>query len=379
MIKKLSPLMIVFIFAIFLYSDFFGSVNAKTINTGFVSNGDVVKTLYSDDVYIIKIINDKKLKRLILNPEIFNSYGHLKWENIKTIDNLDEFDESDLVREVYADGSLVNGKIYKLYPYQDSGMKVLFENIYDEDGVYNINHIEASDLFYRTILNIERMEKSLVKPLYSNNKVFLMNDNMDFSVYACDNLYNSNAIIKHIIENLNIEISVCVLDSYANNILYNMDNFRGLYDFKYNFIVVNEDIKFNHQNRALFHEFIHAVQDNYLESIYNYHWNQSMDWSDTAMGDEFINIVEFEKVGSDWILPRDSIFVNMYNYNPTELFAETGALWLAVEYKEINPVLSQNIIDSFSEDLGEEKVALLIDGIYNNEELLEYLIYFFEG
>ena len=41
-------------------------------------DGDVAREADEFDVYIIKIVGDKKFKRLILNPDVFNMYGHLK-------------------------------------------------------------------------------------------------------------------------------------------------------------------------------------------------------------------------------------------------------------------------------------------------------------
>ena len=69
-------------------------------------DGDIVRVPNTYDVYILKMINGKQFKRLILNPQIFDSYGHLRWENIKDItqQTLNSFTTSNLVREVYADG-----------------------------------------------------------------------------------------------------------------------------------------------------------------------------------------------------------------------------------------------------------------------------------
>ncbi|MDD3190954.1 MAG: DUF2341 domain-containing protein, partial [Candidatus Pacebacteria bacterium] len=44
-----------------------------------ICDGDIVKTADSLDVYVIKIIGDRKYKRIILSPNVFQSYGHLKW------------------------------------------------------------------------------------------------------------------------------------------------------------------------------------------------------------------------------------------------------------------------------------------------------------
>lgn len=124
--------------------------DAQTI----INDGDLIKTSDSSDVYIVK----EKYKRLILNPEIFNQYGHLKWENIKTVSQakMDEYIISDLVRAVGDD------KVYKLYPSGDTGEKRWIKTAndfsgfgYKTDAIYEINSFEKNfyinglDLIYQ--------------------------------------------------------------------------------------------------------------------------------------------------------------------------------------------------------------------------------------
>jgi len=105
------------------------------------TEGDI--TYYPYDVFIVKIVGTKTFKRLILNPEVFESYGHLEWANIQTIsvDTVDGYTTSDLVRE------LNDTKVYKLTPDGDVGTKgwmnmtaAEFEaDGYDWDSIYVIN------------------------------------------------------------------------------------------------------------------------------------------------------------------------------------------------------------------------------------------------
>ncbi len=105
------------------------------------TEGDV--TYYPYDVFIVKIVGDKTFKRLILNPSVFESYGHLEWGNIQTIaaDTVDGYTTSDLVREID------DTKVYKLIPDGDTGTKQWlnmtaadFESEgYDWDSIYIIN------------------------------------------------------------------------------------------------------------------------------------------------------------------------------------------------------------------------------------------------
>lgn len=110
-----------------------------------IIDGDLIRAQDGIDVYIVKLIGDKKFKRLILNPAIFNQYGHLKWENIEEVEQsvVNQYTVSDLVRAVRDE------KIYKLYPSEDTGEKKWIKTAddfldlgYDWDAVYEINSFE---------------------------------------------------------------------------------------------------------------------------------------------------------------------------------------------------------------------------------------------
>jgi hypothetical protein len=113
-----------------------------------VVDGDLIRNPNAEgmaqfDIYIVKIVGDKKFKRLILSPHVFESYEHLKWENVKDVSQsvMDEYTTSDLVR---AEGDT---KVYKLTPDGDTGTKQWlnmtveeFETAgYDWDAIYIIN------------------------------------------------------------------------------------------------------------------------------------------------------------------------------------------------------------------------------------------------
>ncbi len=123
-----------------------------------VIDGDLIRATNTFDVYIVKIVvpstgsgQVKKFKRLILNPEIFNQYEHLKWENIKDVEQsiVDNYSISNLVRAVGDE------KVYALYPDEDNGEKRWIKTAddfldlgYDWDGIYTINSFERD--FYVT-------------------------------------------------------------------------------------------------------------------------------------------------------------------------------------------------------------------------------------
>jgi len=64
-----------------------------------LTEGDIIRAIGDYRVYII---NEHHYKRHIFNPDIFNMYDHLKWENIKDVTQatLDSFTTSDLYRAI---------------------------------------------------------------------------------------------------------------------------------------------------------------------------------------------------------------------------------------------------------------------------------------
>lgn len=92
-----------------------------------LSDGDVVKTAGSPDVYIVTTQPHSQYagwKRLILNPDVFNLYGHLSWSSIKTV--------NDATIDSYQTSALVRGendpKVYVLAPNGDVGTKTWITN-----------------------------------------------------------------------------------------------------------------------------------------------------------------------------------------------------------------------------------------------------------
>lgn len=141
---------------------FFAAMLVLPVRAETIRDGDLIKTADSFDVYITKIKGSKKFKRLILNPAIFNSYGHLKWENVKTIlpTALDEYKLSEFVIEINPDGSVADPKVYRVTSVSNSDIgERRWLNIsaqefaalgYDWDSIYFINNTEASQNFYPT-------------------------------------------------------------------------------------------------------------------------------------------------------------------------------------------------------------------------------------
>lgn len=117
-----------------------GTLIAFFANALSVPEGAVVKTANNPDVYIIKYKNGKQFKRLVLNPQVFESYGHLRWENILTIDQttMNSYITSNLVR---VDGQT---NVYQLIANGDTGSKYYMSSLngLDPDSIYTINNID---------------------------------------------------------------------------------------------------------------------------------------------------------------------------------------------------------------------------------------------
>jgi hypothetical protein len=105
-----------------------------------LAEGDIVRTNESFDVYIIKYKGGRQFRRLILSPEVFASYRHLRWENLKYISQkeMDAYVISNLV-QVAGDPT-----VYQLFPDGDDGVRLAYpaNRPYDADSVYEINAVD---------------------------------------------------------------------------------------------------------------------------------------------------------------------------------------------------------------------------------------------
>ena len=109
-------------------------------NASAISEGAIIKTTYNPDVYIVKYKNGKQFKRLILNPEVFESYGHLKWRNIQLVSKsvMNSYVTSNLVRVIG------QSDIYRLIPNGDTGSKHYLVSTINHNlsSVYTINSVD---------------------------------------------------------------------------------------------------------------------------------------------------------------------------------------------------------------------------------------------
>jgi len=120
-----------------------------------VSDGDLIRNSNAEgmaqfDIYIVKLINNKKFKRLILSPHVFESYEHFDkngngspWDDVIEVNKttMNDLVVSDLIRAVG------DTKVYKLSASGDGGTKQwlnmtaekFVSDGYDADSIYEIN------------------------------------------------------------------------------------------------------------------------------------------------------------------------------------------------------------------------------------------------
>lgn len=121
--------------------------DASTVN---IPEGAIIKAANNPDVYIVKYKNGKQFKRLILSPSVFQSYGHLRWEDLIIVsqETMDLFATSSFVQVA---GDV---RIFELTPQGDTGEKravfinssgyrvfngITANSPFDYDAVYEIN------------------------------------------------------------------------------------------------------------------------------------------------------------------------------------------------------------------------------------------------
>jgi len=121
------------------------SAEPSSVSTADIPEGALIRAQGGFDVFIVKYVGSKKFKRLILSPSVFNNYGHLKWSDIRDVNQavVDAFATSELVRAVGDD------KVYKLYPSGDEGQKRWIKTAsafaamgFDADSIYEINSFD---------------------------------------------------------------------------------------------------------------------------------------------------------------------------------------------------------------------------------------------
>jgi len=159
--KKLISISLAITTTLWLVGTIFVPVAKAAVIDGDIVSPDATfvdadgSTYYPYDVFIVKIMGIKTFKRLVLNPQVFTSYAHLKWANLKKISaaTVKGYTTSALVRAVN------DPKVYVLAPNGDVGTKKWVDDIpcftskgYDWDSVYEINAVDRDN--YSTISSL---------------------------------------------------------------------------------------------------------------------------------------------------------------------------------------------------------------------------------
>jgi len=146
--KKLISISLAITTTLWLVGTIFVPVAKAAVIDGDIVSPDATfvdadgNTYYPYDVFIVKIVGTKTFKRLVLNPQVFTSYGHLKWSNLKKISaaTVKGYTTSALTRAVN------DPKVYVLAPNGDTGSKKWVDDLacftgkgYDWASVYEIN------------------------------------------------------------------------------------------------------------------------------------------------------------------------------------------------------------------------------------------------
>lgn len=298
-----------------------------------LQDGDLIQVSGEIDVYIVKIINGKYFKRLILNPEIFNSYGHLRWDNIQQVtqNTANSFQTSNFVREVYPNGTPVNNNTYALFPHQDTGIKrLVVGGTYDPDSVYNINHLEAGEAFYATGEPITLGNTAQPQTSTYTNAYLLINSIQNTARKRSDCSDNLLGLENIVGNKLLVPDDVCIKylpspPSAQSTTLfgtYRFNNVRGIVE-----VYTDKATTTQQKQHTLLHELCHANQHYHLQR------NSTYDWDFTPAGQQFISIARYSYSPNKlphYKLPTNSIFLGKYGENqPIELAADVCAMFLA--------------------------------------------------
>lgn len=112
-----------------------------------IYDGDLIRGQGDIAVWIVKIVGEKRYKRWLFGPQIFNAYGHLGFNKVKNISKvtLNNFDTSNLIRR------FDDAKVYELTDFVPGvravrrwipTLEVFLQRGFDFDSVYIVNQIE---------------------------------------------------------------------------------------------------------------------------------------------------------------------------------------------------------------------------------------------
>ncbi|MBI2670273.1 MAG: hypothetical protein HYX20_03980 [Candidatus Yanofskybacteria bacterium] len=120
---------------------------ARLYSLSEIYDGDLIRGQGDIAVWIIKIVGEKRYKRWLFGPQIFNAYGHLSFDKVKNVSKvtLNNFDTSNLIRKfddekVYELTDFVPGKSATRRWIQT--LEIFLQRGFDFDAVYIVNQRE---------------------------------------------------------------------------------------------------------------------------------------------------------------------------------------------------------------------------------------------
>ena len=139
-----------------------------------ISDGDIIRGEGDIAVWIIKIVGEKRFKRWLFGPQIFQAYGHLGFNKVKNVSKitLNNFDTAVLIRKVGDE------KVYELtdfVPGQSAtrrwipSAQVFLQRGFDFDSVYVVNQREFNFYTEGASLPVSQNTKSEPKSYLKAN------------------------------------------------------------------------------------------------------------------------------------------------------------------------------------------------------------------
>ena len=348
------------------------SAQAMSIDTPRHKDGDLLRAYNTQDIYIIKITNTgKRYKRLILNPAIFESYGHLKWGNVKNVpqSTLNYYITSALIQE----WGKPQSPIYRVFPDGDVGTKRQIVMKHDEfiatgysyDAIYKVNWLEIGNRFYKTgtpiyykqpqapnpkpqapnpIVEVEPVVTQPPATTTTSIRTNTNTSNMVQSVvasarYGCDTrlLGIDNAVRDRFL--VHQHLCIRLINSSNSSYAPRKDTAYGYYLLHPRNkieVYLDKGRTYEQIRYTLLHELCHAQQDYYYYRHHNStgsarHTTRS--WLSTSAGQSFVRIVGYTRniEYNTWILPFSSPYKRYYNKAPYELAAEMCVITVSPE------------------------------------------------
>ena len=119
----------------------------ETYSLSEIHDGDLIRGQGDIEVWIVKIVGEKRYKRWLFGPQIFGAYGHLGFDKVKNIskETLNKFDTSNLIRK------FDDAKVYELTDFVPGvravrrwipTLEVFLQRGFDFDSVYIVNQNE---------------------------------------------------------------------------------------------------------------------------------------------------------------------------------------------------------------------------------------------